>query len=241
MIATEHPDLRRSLTVGEGPSAVHYQLLSLATSEHLIAPFTLWLSVGERMRAARFHQPADRERFILGRGFVRARCAEHFQMEPAAVVLEETAMGKPHVSGGGFEFNVSHSGDCVLVAWSAAWPVGVDVQEVDGRVADSFTDIAEVSFSLAERAVLTAASERDKAQTFYRIWVRKEAIIKAEGVGLGAPLQDFSVVSLESGQVVWAGEVAYPNSDRIWKLVDVELAADYLAALAVKNFKPFKS
>ncbi len=191
------------------------------------------LSPDERIKAGRFRQIADQERFVLGRAFVRALCGAQMQMPASAVVIEETLTGRPHLPDGALDFNVSHSGDCVLIAWSTEGQVGADVEWMKDKDPNTLTGIAGASFSAEERAVFLAASAEDRGAVFYRIWVRKEAVIKAEGVGLGGPLQDFSVVRLESGQPVWVNHVTFPQSGRIWTLIDLESPPGYAAALAV--------
>ena len=194
-----------------------------------------WLSGGEQARADRFRQAIDRQRFLLGRGLIRALVGEHLQVDPADVVFAETAAGKPGIPGGEFEFNVSHSGDCILVAWSTGSEVGVDVEVMSSKTEASLSEIAGISFSADERAVLATTPPVEKAAVFHRIWVRKEAIIKAEGVGLGGALQDFSVVCLEGGAVRWSEVVPYPGSARSWRLVDLISPAGCFAALAVES------
>lgn len=194
-----------------------------------------WLSPMEQARADRFRQAIDRQRFVLGRGLIRALVGEHLQMEPAAVTFFETATGKPGIPGGGIEFNLSHSGDCVLMVWNIGGPVGADVEAMNSRIDANLSEIADLSFSTEERAVLAAAPPMEKAAVFHRIWVRKEAIIKAEGVGLGGALQDFSVVRLEDGVTCWAKDSPYPGSARSWRLVDLISPAGCFAALAVES------
>jgi len=191
------------------------------------------LSADELTKAGRFRQTADRERFVLGRAFVRRLCARHLRVLASEVCFEESATGKPKLPGEGFDFNVSHSGDCVLVAWSKEGVLGADVEWIKEREPDHLAGMARHSFSTEELAVFSAASAQEKTSVFYRVWVRKEAVIKAEGVGLGGALQEFSVARLESGRRVWVGEVLYPPSGRAWTLVDLEAPAGYAAALAV--------
>ena len=212
---------------------INFTWLWLEDAAQYTETFAGWLSDDERMKAAKFHFSVDRERFTLGRGFIRALSAAHLQIHPKAVVFSVTDTGKPYLKEGGLEFNVSHSGRGVLIAWSDGAAIGADVEMMDFKTTETLKEIAQISFSTNECAVLSAASESEKAPTFYRIWVRKEAIIKAEGVGLGGPLQAFSVVNLKSGVATWVDEVPYPDSDRIWKLVDLKAPQGHLAALAI--------
>lgn len=204
-----------------------------AVAERWMPMIKPWLSAPERTRAERFHREADRQRFLLGRGLLRALMAEHLGVEPGSVVFTETATGRPLVAGSGLDFNLAHSGDSVLIAWSTEGAVGADVEAMASRTDESLAGIAELSFSLEECAVLKGAAVSQKAAVFHRIWVRKEAVIKAEGVGMGGPLREFSVVRLGASGAQWNERVPYPGSARSWRLVDLVAPEGSFAALAV--------
>ena len=191
-----------------------------------------WLSQEERERATKFHREADRTRFVLGRMMARQYCALHLKRRPTEVVFAATAEGKLWLQEApGFAFNVSHSGDWVLLAWSERSLVGVDVEAMDRRIGVSLEQMAESAFSPAECEALRA-DRRSLTDTFFRIWVRKEAIIKAEGCGLSGRLHDFSVACLKAGQVQWHSEVRYPGVHPPWQLHEIAVAPGYQAAVA---------
>jgi 4'-phosphopantetheinyl transferase len=214
-------------------NAAEFFGFSVAALQSMVAPAHQVLSAGELAKAGRFRQSADRDRFVLGRAFVRYLCARRLKILASAVSFEESDTGRPHLTSGGLDFNVSHSGDCVLVAWSATGHVGADVERIKEREPVILTDMARSSFSTDEFAVFSAASKQDKSAIFHRVWVRKEALIKAEGVGLGGALKEFSAVRLESGCPVWPDEIVYPPSGRVWSLVDLGAPRGYVAALAM--------
>jgi 4'-phosphopantetheinyl transferase len=86
------------------------------------------LSAAERQRLDALRQPADRERFLLGRGALRRLLGAWLALPPAAVPIEVGPHGKPGCPGGP-EFNLSHSGDLILLALHPSRPVGVDVEQ----------------------------------------------------------------------------------------------------------------
>ncbi|MCA9223049.1 MAG: hypothetical protein KDA71_22175, partial [Planctomycetales bacterium] len=75
---------------------------------------------------------ADRRRAVAGRAMLRTLLAAHLHVSPRDVPLEATSTGKPCLpaSFDSIEFNVSHSGDCILIALACAAPVGVDVERI---------------------------------------------------------------------------------------------------------------
>ena len=88
--------------------------------------------------------------------------------------------GKPFVKGFEpfFDFSVSHAGDLVTVAFGPS-KVGVDVEKIG-----SAGDIDELLHFLSERELRSIDSSEDREKEFYRIWTRREALGKKEGMGL---------------------------------------------------------
>jgi 4'-phosphopantetheinyl transferase len=194
----------------------------------------------ERERAARFLREEDRQRYLLGRTVIRRLCAEHLGCAPGDVPLLQNEQGKPFIATPvgleRLEFNLAHSGDCVALAWSigATAAVGIDVETVDRQRTPDFHGIARTAFSAAERAVLAAVPGAELAVTFYKIWVRKEAIVKAEGCGIAAgnALQQFTVARVAgAGEVEWPTLIEFPSGFR-WELHSLSAPDGYEAALA---------
>ena len=218
---------------------MHVYIIRVASYSQRIADLVECLSLEERMRARYFFREDDRRRFLLGRAMVRRLCANRLGVEAAAIILGQATTGKPYIASPldaqdqHVEFNVAHSGDCVIIALSKGQPVGVDVELLESSRFASFDTISLLAFSEAERAALSAAVQDQLAATFYRIWVRKEAVIKAEGCGIGGPLQSFSVARKHAGQLKWIDIVYFTASGRIWKVEEFTPAANHFAALAV--------
>ena len=159
---------------------------------------------------------------------------EECRLEPRAISLLRTTSGKPSLgSGEGLEFNVAHSGNCVLIAWSRSGPVGVDVEAARPGNRGLFMEMAKPAFSTQELALLHAATEAEMSEIFYRIWVRKEAVAKAYGVGAGGPLRSFSVAERVSEGIRWCENVQFPTHGPTWKIVDLYAASGHAASLAV--------
>jgi 4'-phosphopantetheinyl transferase len=132
------------------------------------------LTEHEREQASRFRDPADRERFALSRGALRSILARCMGREPWSIELIRTPDGKPHLPPPcGLHFNVSHSHERVLIA-VATDPVGVDV-EYRRRPVDAA--------ALHSRFF---AADRAGPEHFFDLWVRREALLKATGIGLAA-------------------------------------------------------
>jgi 4'-phosphopantetheinyl transferase, N-terminal len=133
-------------TISDDSSLVHVCTFLVSRHSRLFAEIAAYLSPEERMRAERFYREVDRRRFVLGRAMVRRLCGTHLGVEPETVRLEQTSNGKPYlgcsteVSQRRLEFNVAHSGDCVLIAWSLGRAVGIDVETLDRNPPALFGD-----------------------------------------------------------------------------------------------------
>lgn len=153
------------------------------------------LSPEERRRAARYRDPAAGLRFVRSRVLLRSVLAGHLGAEPAEVVLRDGAAGKPALAGpwagAGWHFNVAHSGALWLCAVARGMEVGVDVEAL--RPLPEADRIARPHLSPAEWAEYGALPAAERPAALLRAWTRKEACVKAEGLGLRRPLREIEV------------------------------------------------
>ena len=139
------------------------------------------LAEAEQQRFSAYRLAADRERFLLGRGGLRRILGLWLGLAPEAVHLETGPHGKPHCPGGP-AFNLSHSGELILLAVHASRPVGVDVERL--RPALDWRAIAGRMLPERERRALEALPEAERPEAFLAAWCRLEARLKACGDGL---------------------------------------------------------
>ncbi|HKR62737.1 MAG TPA: 4'-phosphopantetheinyl transferase superfamily protein [Thermoanaerobaculia bacterium] len=147
------------------------------------------LSDDERDRAARFRFEDDQRRSIVARATLRTLLARYLDRDPHQLHFTLGPQGKPALATSEIEFNVSHSGEYVLLAFARESPVGVDV-ETEKRTSDMLA-ISERYFSPAEAEEVRNAS--NIAAAFYKTWTAKESVIKAAGGGLSIDLTSFRV------------------------------------------------
>ena len=157
----------------------------------------LWqlLSRDERERAEKFRYAEHRQHYVVSRASLRRLLAGRLGIAPQAVEFVETKYGKPRLApvhgSADVEFNVSHSGILALFAFTNGRAVGIDVELV--REVPDTDDLAERFFSPMEAASLRALPLDRRSLAFLACWTRKEAFIKALGLGLSCPLDAFDV------------------------------------------------
>ena len=194
----------------------------------------------EEARARRMRSPRRRREFLVCRGALRRILAGALGIEPLAVPIREGAHGKPRLDSRRppaaslppAGFNVSHSGERFVVAVAIGMNPGVDIERIRPR--RSLSGLARRFFSAAEQGEVAAAP--DPLLAFYRVWARKEAVIKADGRGVSIGLDRFDVSAGEPAALLharWAG--AAPGEAARWSLRSLEIAPDYAAALAVRR------
>ncbi|MEK6789360.1 MAG: 4'-phosphopantetheinyl transferase superfamily protein [Pseudomonadota bacterium] len=100
-----------------------------------------------------------------------------------ASLIERTDAGKPFVANSGLQFNFSHSPHWFALSWRVGHePVGVDIEDLGRR--PSFAALAERYYHPAEKAKWLAAGASESSTVWLEIWTRKEAVLKAHGLGL---------------------------------------------------------
>ena len=192
------------------------------------------LSDEELVRAERFRHPHDRRSFVLGRGIVRSLLARYLGVPAVALVADRWK--KPHLaepSDSELTFNLSHSGGLLVLAVGSVEAVGVDIERV--RAGVDHEGLAARFFAPAEYATLSGLPADERQNGFFSCWTRKEALVKANGMGLALPLDSF-VVSVrpdEPAELLEPGD--YLDTPAGWWFHDFTPRVGYCGALAVSG------
>ncbi|SAL33819.1 4'-phosphopantetheinyl transferase [Caballeronia sordidicola] len=163
---------------GRWPSDVELWRLDVDLRQDTDA-ISRFLSPSERERMGRYKRIEDRLRFASARSGLREILGAHVRRDPAQLEFGAGAYGRPslvaypHVS-----FNVSHSGERVLIAVSMKRAVGVDIEEAN----QALDWRALLGIVCVKEEALKISNVRD----FYQCWTAKEALLKATGAGIGS-------------------------------------------------------
>jgi 4'-phosphopantetheinyl transferase len=169
------------------PNSVHLWGIELDGSRRCLEQCTGWLDEVERHRAARLIREDTRQRYVLAHGGLRAVLSRYLGVTPDRVALDRSATGKPFLTRelrerSAITFNLSHAHDRALIAVSQAQEVGVDLECVRSEV--EVVKLSERYFTRSEHTAIMQATEERRATRFFRCWVAKEALLKAQGIGL---------------------------------------------------------
>lgn len=193
------------------------------------------LTTDELARAKRFHFERDRRRFIVARGLLRRLLGGYLALPPQEIRFTYSDHGKPALldaqNPSGLQFNLSHSGEMMLVGVTLGHAIGVDIEQV--RPLDDMMGIAASFFSAHENEMLATVPEGQKELAFFNCWTRKEAYIKAQGQGLSIPLNSFDVTLVPGAEArLLAVREARPDEAERWTMWAFVPAEGYVAAVA---------
>ncbi len=221
---------------------VHVWHTSVNLAHNLLPELELTLNSTERVRAAAFHHTRDRESFVLARGMLRWLLGMYVDLPPAEVEIRYGEFGKPYSSPENIEFNLSHSGGQILIAFARGLSIGVDIELVQPGV-----DLAEIVtrfFSAEEVAEWSRLPTEFQTDAFYRLWTRKEAFVKGLGLGFSLPLDSFAVTFAPDSECLVTRSPPSFLACSQWSLLDLTESARSLkdasmsrayAALAVPS------
>lgn len=193
------------------------------------------LDENEQIKAKRFIQKKHQLQHVISHGKLRTILAGYTGIAPEKICFAHEAFGKPYIivedQRHEVKFNLSHSGNKMLVAVGFQEFIGVDVEVWDDRV--DYVAIAQDCFAEAERLFWEALPDTEKTAFFYRFWTRKESFVKA--VGAGITLGVSQVVTSINGTPRFLSIPDDYGSTRDWKLFDLNLGQGLSGALTVKS------
>ncbi len=189
------------------------------------------LSEAERERERQIVSEQDRQLWARSHSVLRVLLARYLDADPGQVALAIDPNGKPRLQRPGddrqqahgtqaLHFNLSHSGELALYAFSSSWPVGVDVELAhaeEGRRRDHIA-LARRVFGEGEARRLQALAPAMREREFLRLWTRYEAALKRVGRGIGTRTDA-------------SGAGASGVDESAW-IVELDLGAEAAAALA---------
>ena len=220
------PSHRRDYLAGH----VIVWIAHVSKSEDSLSHLEACLDDRDRERAARFHFPGDRARFVLGRGLLRNCLAPYLDRAPEAIELAYTPRGRPVLPHDDtLQFSISHTQDLVALALTDGARIGIDLEAVQTH--PDLPDLAERIFSKADLATFEALPASEKLPAFHRVWTRKEAYLKARGEGIAERLQQISV-SMGPEVVITLDDSRNVFPKEKWRLLSLPVPAGYAGTLA---------
>lgn len=180
----------------------------------------------EQARAQRFYFLQHQQQFVISHGCLRHILSHYIKLSPAELQFSTTEKGKPFCVDSLLQFSLSHTQDYALLAISHT-PLGVDVEKIEPQRAE--LSIAKRFFAEEEYQHLATLPEPERIQAFFSVWTRKEAFVKALGLGLSYPLNAFAVNTAKAAAANFLR--LSTEDDARWLLWDIAVPIEYRAAL----------
>lgn len=219
----------------EPRSSVVIEVTPFSLDEESVLPLALacsWLNEEELARAESFRFEVHRNRYLRGRGLMRALLGRRLGLDPAALAFAVGDKGKPSLVGDSTGFNLSHSEGRGVLAIGDLEHLGIDIEGYDRRV--DHAGLARRCFRDPEIAWMESFPPDERHLGFFRIWTAKEARMKATGEGFQLAPKRIEL-AFADGFAVRCIEPAEPSAH----LVAVRLS-DEGAACAVVAMAPFQ-
>jgi 4'-phosphopantetheinyl transferase len=220
------------------PDTVHVWAFDLEAPETFVALCRSVLSDEERHRADRFVFERDRIHYTVAHAVLRHLLSRYCDQNPGSLRFSITPSGKPALLTGTGDaspicFNLTHSEDRAMLAVSAGRELGVDLEKVRSNI--EALAISRHYFFGSEREAIEKAPPEERDNVFFRYWVAKEAVLKAQGVGLGFPLDRFRVDFLPGGDRARIETLDPDRLDGAWTVRMLPSQAGWPAAVAARG------
>ncbi|NWF98178.1 MAG: 4'-phosphopantetheinyl transferase superfamily protein [Nitrospirae bacterium] len=216
---------------------VHVWEINLGSDLSKVEKYLPILSDEEKKKASAFRFSDDRERYIISHAVLRLLLSKYSGEKPEEIVFYNNNYGKPYIMLNPdlpkIFFNISHSHKMAVIAISNGYEIGIDIEYLLRKI--NFEDIARRFFSNIENKKLNSLSGNLRKEAFFRCWTRKEAYLKAKGVGISGSFKSFEVsIFPEENPEIIAIDGQHSDEDN-WSLFDIIHIHNYIGAIAVKG------
>ena len=219
------------------PGEVHVWRISLNQPGLRLDLLSRTLSADELARAGRFRFKRDRDRYTAARATLRVILARYLASDPTSVAFTYGPQGKPALDWGPGElalgFNLTHSAELALLAVTVESSVGVDLERV--RPFEDARSVAARIFSARELAEFQRLAPAHQEAAFYNAWTRKEAFVKATGLGFSTDVAEVEVTfapGLPARLMRLHGDTEAAAG---WTLRELSTGPRYAAAVALRG------
>ncbi len=171
-------------------------------SAHVSSAETL-LDAVEAERARRLRFDRDRDRYVIAHAVWRLVLAKCLDLELGNLPLVSAPSGQPRLPNTPLSTSLSHSGGWVAVAICGGESVGIDIEQTPPRI--RMSDLVPSICTPAEARQLMTLGTASRESALLALWTRKEALLKAFGVGLAEALV---TLSAQEGEWVAAPPLA---------------------------------
>jgi 4'-phosphopantetheinyl transferase len=223
------------LQIPAGHAHVWYAWTESCSDENLAAYDSLLNDV-ERRRLGQFAFAALKREFLVTRALCRLTLSRYVPVPPADWGFVTNPYGRPEIdaacSTARLRFNLSNCRTLVACIVTADADAGIDVEDRT-RVNDALS-LADHYFAPDEVSLLKATPAHEQRRRFFELWTLKESYIKARGMGLSIPLEQFSFAITSAGVRI-AFSPPLNDTAESWQFAVHELGDRHTMAVGIRK------
>ena len=210
------------------------------TNPKLLQYYHSLMNEKESIQQQRYIRQKDQHQYLVTRALIRTTLSLYAPITPKDWIFSHNKYGRPKINMNDdylnrIHFNISHSKGFIVCIIGKNLDVGVDVESTQ-RVKNPVS-IADRFFSPFEIQELYNLSVHKRRERFFQYWTLGEAYIKARGMGLAIPLDQFSFHLNEPNNITISFDQKINDNPQLWQFEQIYLSPQYLLAIALKHSK----
>ena len=203
----------------------------------LKAAYKKLMTQEERTQQQRFHFAKHRHQYLITRALVRTTLSHYTRIKPHEWRFSKNYYGRPEIIIKEYipplRFNLSHTDGLIVCGVVLKQDIGVDIENLKRQGAP--VEIADRFFSTQEVNDLYSLSKKQKRDRFFDYWILKESYIKARGMGLSLPLNQFSFHILDNMSLHISFDPQLDDDPDLWQFWLLELTQHHKVAISLRR------
>lgn len=176
------------------------------------------------LKYSKYKRWQDAKSTILGRLLLAYGLQKFYNINVDDIAIEYSKDKRPFLENSEVQFNISHSNDFIVCAFTSHGGIGVDVEKI------SNVDINDFRSQFSKSEYDNMVGSLHVQEKFFEFWTQKEAVLKAYGTGLNVALDSIEIID---GSSTIGEEVFY--------LEEIDLTAEYKCHIATQHLNEFSS
>lgn len=191
----------------------------------------------EQVQQQRFRFEKGRHEYLVTRALVRTVLSRYVDVNPHAWRFAKNDYGRPEIAFPlglpPLRFNLSHTDGLIVCLVGLDREIGIDVENLE-RPGETL-EIADRFFSAIEATTLRAQPVASQRERFFEYWTLKESYIKARGMGISLPLEQFSFLLNPAQPVRIAFDSRLQDDPASWQFNQFRPSPQHLMAVAIRR------
>ncbi|ELQ6021661.1 4'-phosphopantetheinyl transferase superfamily protein [Cronobacter turicensis] len=189
----------------------------------------IFLSEDEKIMSQKFSSVSARNRYIAGKAFLRRALGFMFNKGPFQGAVLKDEYGKPYIVDfdQNINFNVSHTGNVIVIAFSKNKPLGIDIELKNRSIHQHL-----VGYIFTDEEAEEILSKADWPEYFLRAWTRKEAVLKCIGCGFACDAKEIKVPLSDEKLLAYKNSLNV-NIFQSWHLFTIDFLPNIIGVIAI--------